>query len=99
MSPAISSAKKAEMARRKKYKASTRGAMVEADAGKRGGMLRVSFSAHHDDDERAERQDGGGARQAERAHDHQAVTARHRVVGIAIQEERVRGGAAHAVGS
>ena len=50
---------------------------------------RRSLAPHHDDDERAEREDRRGAGEAHRAHDDQAVAAGHRVVVIAVEQQRV----------
>src|SRR5471032_2999652 len=94
----MSSEKKTEIASRKKYSASTRPAMVEACSGKSGvpdhisessKVLRATFPAEHHDDERAQRHDGGGAGDADHAHDDQAVAAGRRVVVIAVEQQRI----------
>ena len=68
---------------------------IEAAQGCRAQRLRARAlcgsrsRAHHDDDERAEREDGGGAGDPDRAHDHEAVAAGHRVVVVAEEQQRV----------
>src|SRR5919198_2329384 len=86
MRPAISSEKKTAIATRKKYRASTREAIVEARSGKRGGTLLLP---HHDDDERGERQHCCSAGNSDRAHDREAVPAGHGVVVIAVEQQRI----------
>src|SRR4051812_1778594 len=111
MRPAISSEKKAEMASRKKYSASTRPATVEALSGNsgvpvhilrgawcwvlgagcgvRGAGCGMLFPANHHENESAEREDGRDAGDSQRAHDHQAVAAGHRVVVVAVEQQRI----------
>src|SRR5438445_6168510 len=86
MRPAISSEKKTATASRKKYSASTRNAIVDARSGNRGGML---LFTHHGDNERAERQDGCGAGEANDTHDHETVAAGLRIVVIAIEQHLI----------
>src|SRR5439155_13417592 len=45
----------------------------------------IPFSPHHDEDERAERQDGGGTGEANGAHDHETVPAGFGIVVVAIE--------------
>src|SRR5437667_8837287 len=102
MRPAISSEKKTATPIKKKYSASTRGAIVDARSGKSGGMAlssrdsgfgiwdslgiwdsfgirawiggrdSIPFPPHHDENEHAEREDGGGAGETDGAHDEEA---------------------------
>src|SRR4030095_9604657 len=83
--PAMSSEKKVERPSRKKYSASTRPAMVDARSGKSGipdhistgagcwvlgaRCARATVASNHDQDERAEDEDGGRAGHTDCAHD------------------------------
>src|SRR5262249_37587114 len=87
MRPAMSSAKNADTPSSRKYSASTRPAIVEARSGKRGGM--PSFAADHEDDEAAEGQNGGGAREAHRAHDREPVPPVLGVVVVAVEQHLI----------
>src|ERR1700680_2296650 len=94
MSPAISSEKKTAIAMRKKYKASTRPAIVDARSGNSGvpdpiSALPPFLLANHDHDERAGAETRDGARHAQRAHHQQAVAPRHRIVVIAVEQQRI----------
>src|SRR5947207_16021990 len=86
MSPAISSKKNPATPMRKKYSASTRPAIVDALSGNSGGM---SLFSNHEHDERGQDENRGGAGNPYRAHDEQAVTAPHRVVVVAVEQERI----------
>src|SRR5712671_7931966 len=105
MRPAMSSEKKTETATRKKYSASTRPAIVDARSGNNGVPVHMSVSgsslayklnrttspltSKHDDDEGAEREHGRGAGEPHRAHDDQPVAPGHRVVVVAVQQQRI----------
>src|SRR5215208_1143372 len=103
----MSSEKNAETASRKKYKASTRPAMVDADSGNNGVPDHISESAcrgwgpaargwpgaplpaHHDEDERAQRENCRRAGEPHGAHHDQAVSPGHRVVVVAVEQQRI----------
>src|SRR5262245_32650688 len=97
MSPAMRSEKNVASPTRKKYRASTRGAIDEAASGKRGvpdhmsaGPRPPPLLTDHRGYEACERQHGADAGQSERAHDGQTIPAPRRIVVIAVEQEGVR---------
>src|SRR5919198_5611826 len=86
MRPAISSEKNPATPSRNKYNASTRVAIVDALSGNSGG---ISLFSDHDENERAERQDGRGAGDAQRPHHDETVAAGHRVVVVAVEQQLI----------
>src|SRR5262252_4662307 len=94
MSPAMSSEKNTVSPMRNPYRLSTRVAMVDAASGKRGGMSARAaglppFRPDHDCDESDEAEDGRSAGHTNRAHDGESVSPGHRIVVVAVEEERV----------
>src|SRR5581483_2296223 len=116
--PPMRSEKNTASARRKKYSASTRDAIVEAASGNKGVPVHISapergnlrfgawgaaggssaefpatsfLASQHYGDERHQRKHVCVASQPERLHDDEPVPARHRVVVVAIEQQRVGG--------
>src|SRR6478752_2104718 len=94
MSAAMSVEKNPATASRKKYSRSTCHAAVEAASGnssesRTSALPFALFAPQQDEDEGAQREDGRRAGDPKRAHDDEAVAADHRVVVVAIEEERV----------
>src|SRR6185295_4744064 len=103
MRPAMRSEKKIATASRKKYSASTRDAIVDAASGKSGvpvhmrleprapglGARGQPFASNHDEDERAEGEHRRDPGEAQRPHDDEAVAPAHRVVVIAVEQQRI----------
>src|SRR5678816_134211 len=93
--PAISKPKNPDTARRKKYRASTRPAIVEAPSGNNGvpghmplnpascGAAR-SFAFGHHENEHSDAKDRGRTSQLHHAHNREAVAARREIVVIAV---------------